>query len=305
MMLSLFGNPFEAEGRWLRGNLHTHTLNSDGEMSPGQIVKAYEEAGYDFLSITDHGKLTGTDELSPQGLLLIPGEEVCVGSSESGRFFHVVGVGIRGEIPVKDLDRSVSPQRAIDLIRGLGGEAIVAHPYWSGLTQNDLVGLRGHLGLEVYNTTCELAIGKGLSSVHWDGLLAKGLRLMGFAVDDAHSRERPYLPRDSCRACISVRAESTTEDCIMEGVRRGLFYSSNGPEIRNIEIEEDEIRVSSSPARSIAFISNEWLGQKNTAETGTIEEACYKLTGGETYVRVEVTDREGRTAWSNPFFIEG
>ncbi len=304
-MRSVFGNPFEAEGRWFRGNLHTHTLNSDGEMSPGQIVEAYEEARYDFLSITDHGKLTDTDELSSQGLLLIPGEEVCVGSSENGRFFHVVGVGIYGEIPVKDLDRSMTPQRAIDLIRGLGGEAIVAHPYWSGLTQNDLVGLRGQLGLEVYNTTCELDIGKGLSSVHWDSLLANGLRLLGFAVDDAHSKERPYLPRDSCRAWISVRAVSLMEDRIMDSIRRGLFYSSNGPEIRNLEIKEDEIRVTSSPARSIAFISNEWLGQKNTAETGTIEEACYKLTGGETYVRIEVTDREGRTAWSNPFFIEG
>lgn len=129
MTRSAFGNPFKAEERWFKGNLHTHTLNSDGEMSPRQIVEAYEEAGYDFLSITDHGKLTDTDEFSPQGLLLIPGEEVCVGSSESGRFFHVVGVGIRGEIPVKDLDRGVTPQRAIDLIRGLGGEAIVAHPY--------------------------------------------------------------------------------------------------------------------------------------------------------------------------------
>lgn len=41
MMRSAFGNPFEAKGRWFRGNLHTHTLNSDGGMSSGQIVEAY------------------------------------------------------------------------------------------------------------------------------------------------------------------------------------------------------------------------------------------------------------------------
>ncbi len=304
-MQSTFSNPFEADGRWFKGNLHTHTSNSDGEMSPQKIVKAYEEAGYDFLSITDHGKLTDVEELTSQRLLLIPGEEVCVGSSENGKFFHIVGVGIRGAIPVNDFDRSEAPQRAINLIREVGGEAIIAHPYWSGLIQSDLVGLQGHLGLEVYNTTCELDIGKGLSSVHWDDLLTKGLRLLGFAVDDAHSKERPYLPQDSCRAWINVKAESFTEDSIMDSIRRGLFYSSNGPEIRNIEIEDDNIKVSSSPARSITFISNEWLGQKNTAETGTIEEACYTLIGGETYVRIEVTDREGRTAWSNPFYIEG
>lgn len=300
----VFSNPFKAEGRWFKGNIHAHTLNSDGELSPEQLTERYREGGYDFLSITDHGKLTDGQELSTPSFLLIPGEEVCVGSSETGRYFHVVGVGIRKEIPVEDLDREVTPQMAIDLIQELGGEAIVAHPYWSCLNHSDLVGLRGYLGLEVYNTSCELAIGKGLSSVHWDGLLARNLRPLGFAVDDAHSRERPYLPSDSCGAWINVKADRLTLESIMDGIRLGLFYSSTGPEIRDIEIKDGEIMVSSSPVRSIAFISNDWLGQKNTAETDSIDEAAYGLRGGEKYVRIEATDWVGRTAWSNPIFIE-
>jgi hypothetical protein len=41
----------------LRGNLHAHTLFSDGVKSPADLIAAYEARGYDFLAITDHEDL--------------------------------------------------------------------------------------------------------------------------------------------------------------------------------------------------------------------------------------------------------
>ena len=82
-MRLVFDNPFEAEGSWFKGNVHTHTTNSDGHMTPEQIVLRYREAGYDFLSITDHGVLMDTRELSRPDLLMIPGEEICAGARAS------------------------------------------------------------------------------------------------------------------------------------------------------------------------------------------------------------------------------
>ena len=38
----------------LRGNLHAHTVFSDGVRSPAALVAEYEGLGYDFLAITDH-----------------------------------------------------------------------------------------------------------------------------------------------------------------------------------------------------------------------------------------------------------
>jgi len=65
----------------LRGNLHAHTLFSDGVKSPSELIEAYEALGYDFLAITDHEDWI-TDEywralrrLSP-GLLLFQGVEL-------------------------------------------------------------------------------------------------------------------------------------------------------------------------------------------------------------------------------------
>ena len=47
-----------AAGRWYKGNTHTHTLNSDGDSTPDDVVRWYREHGYQFLVLTDHNFLT-------------------------------------------------------------------------------------------------------------------------------------------------------------------------------------------------------------------------------------------------------
>jgi hypothetical protein len=303
-MRTVFPNPFEAEGSWFKGNLHTHTDNSDGEMTREVAVSRYRAAGYDFLSITDHGRLTPTLGLSTSEFLLIPGEEVCVGATRLGRYFHIVGLNIEAPLPMEDFDRDITPQRALDLISEQGGEGLVAHPHWSELTDSDLIDLKGHLGIEVYNANCDLTIERGFSSIHWDNLLSSGKRVMGLAVDDAHGREKHLLPSDWCRAWIQVRAPSLTAEDIMSSIRKGLFYSSTGPEIKNVVVDEDEIRVETSPVRSVSFVSNTALGAKRTGEGSPLGGASYQLRGGERYLRIEVTDDKGRKAWTNPIFFE-
>ena len=65
----------------LRGNLHAHTLFSDGVKSPTELIAAYEAMEYDFLAITDHEDLISDEywralgRLSPR-LLLFQGVEI-------------------------------------------------------------------------------------------------------------------------------------------------------------------------------------------------------------------------------------
>ncbi|MEZ5864214.1 MAG: hypothetical protein R3D25_09185 [Geminicoccaceae bacterium] len=47
-------SPFANRGRFLKGNIHTHTNLSDGALPPTEVINRYRSAGYDFLSITDH-----------------------------------------------------------------------------------------------------------------------------------------------------------------------------------------------------------------------------------------------------------
>ena len=49
---------------WFKGNTHTHTLNSDGDSTPDEVVRWYREHGYQFLVLTDHNFLTSVDGLN-------------------------------------------------------------------------------------------------------------------------------------------------------------------------------------------------------------------------------------------------
>ena len=47
-----------AQPRWWKGNLHTHSLWSDGDQFPEMIADWYCQHGYHFLALTDHNVLS-------------------------------------------------------------------------------------------------------------------------------------------------------------------------------------------------------------------------------------------------------
>lgn len=50
--------PNDPEPRWWKGNLHTHTLWSDGDDFPESIVEWYRNRDYHFLALSDHNRLS-------------------------------------------------------------------------------------------------------------------------------------------------------------------------------------------------------------------------------------------------------
>ena len=48
----------QAEARWWKGNLHTHSLWSDGNDFPEMIADWYRQRGYNFLALSDHNILS-------------------------------------------------------------------------------------------------------------------------------------------------------------------------------------------------------------------------------------------------------
>lgn len=68
-----------AEPGWYRGDLHAHSLYSDGDSWPSELLISAAERGLDFLAITDHnGAVRAAAPDNPDGLLplLIPGIEI-------------------------------------------------------------------------------------------------------------------------------------------------------------------------------------------------------------------------------------
>jgi len=80
---------------WVKGNTHTHTLESDGDSDPEVVARWYKEHGYDFLVISDHNVLYHPGRLAhlvDSTFLLVPGEEVT--SSFQDKPVHLNGLNL-------------------------------------------------------------------------------------------------------------------------------------------------------------------------------------------------------------------
>lgn len=295
-------NPFAGAGQWYKGNTHIHTTHSDGDLAPDKICALYAAAGYDFIFITDHDKLTDITGLSSKRLAVFPGMELEVGVTELGNYFHLVALGIRQAIPC---GHKIDAQQAVNAALKQDGVVIIAHPYWSQLTVRDMLNLRGPVGCEVYNTSCEYSISKGFSCAWWDELLLRGNVVWGLAADDAHYHFNDHRPVDTCGAWIMVKAESPALKNILAAVRNGDFYASNGPEIKNVVVRKDTVRVECSPVRIINFIAQQGCGERFTAPVEQrLAGAEYRFKGDEKFVRIECVDFQGKFAWTNPVYVK-
>ena len=81
-----------------RANLHLHTIFSDGELPPAEVVAAHATAGFEVIALTDHDTLAGIDALGGlegHGLRMISGVELSI-EDEPGRGLvdaHLLGYG--------------------------------------------------------------------------------------------------------------------------------------------------------------------------------------------------------------------
>src|SRR5215217_4804615 len=135
--------PAAPAARWFKGNTHTHTVNSDGDSTPDEVVRWYREHGYNFLVLTDHNYLTPTTGLNavhgaPDKFIVIPGEEVTM--SVTAKPVHVNGVAVASFVAPPSGDTVVEAiQRSVDGIRRMGGVPSVNHPNFGwAVTVEDL-----------------------------------------------------------------------------------------------------------------------------------------------------------------------
>ncbi len=314
------GNPFAADGEWLKAALHTHTKRSDGDLEPVAHVRHHEWMGFDVCAITDHWTLT--DEPSTPRCLVITGAELAVDPLGPDRFTEILAIGI-DDIP-EDPGGDRQHWGPIDAyyfktfpdltaagrhIAAQGGVSFVAHPYWSGLPLETLTAAEDVDGIELFNSSAERENGRGDSSYVWDQALEAGKRFWGFATDDCH-----YPGFDIGGAWTMVRAAERTQESVIEALRRGHTYASAGPTIVDVELDGDELEIACSPARSIVLMSRHETGWgvradgRNRMEDarilarddrGFVTRARFSPPADLPYRRFVVEDATGAKAWTN------
>ena len=287
-------SPFSLAGHWFKGNLHTHTTQSDGLLSPEEAIAWYRERGYDFLALTDHWVLTAGEDLG--GFCTLTGSEL------DGPGYHMVALGL-DSLPDRELGDS--PGDLAAAVGAQGGLSFYAHPYWTGQTSEMISSAASVTGIEVFNSVCEAMDGLGHARVHWDDLLAEGHRHLAVAVDDVHWKHGAQG-----QGYVMVRAPELSEAAILKAIRAGSFYSSTGPtiiDLRAVPLAEGQLglRVHCSPCASITFYGKGPSGHRYTAERGELlTQATLPMREAQLYLRVECQDQRGRVAWSNPVYVK-
>ena len=296
---------------WYKGNTHTHTLNSDGDSTPDDVVRWYREHGYRFLVLSDHNFLTSVDGLNAlhgadEQFLLIKGEEITDGFE--GKPIHINGLDVSAKVDPQHGSSVVDViQRDVDAIRKAGGLPHVNHPNFGwAISADDLQRLERTRLFEVYNGH-HLVNNQGGGGVPgmeevWDRLLSSGKVMYGIADDDAHTFKQPGNPDvpGPGRGWVVVRAERLAPRPIVDALARGDFYASTGVELSDYRVTSTDVTITikeqSSSKYRIQFIGK----NGRVLNESTSNPATYTFTGDERYVRAKIFESNGRVAWTQP-----
>ncbi|MBC6463423.1 CehA/McbA family metallohydrolase [Actinomadura sp. HBU206391] len=295
--------PFDRPGRFWRGNLHTHSDHSDGALSPEETSRLYQEAGYDFVAITDHFRaeygfpLTDTRALRTTAFTTLLGAELHAPRTEFSTEWHIIALGLPLGFPPPDSAESGTElaRRA----RAAGAFIGMAHPAASLLTLPDAESLDAAHAVEVYNALSAWE-DRGDSWHLCDLLLGRGHRLGAYAADDAH-----FQPKDppGCAAWVQVRAESLNPNALLAALKACHYYSSTGPEIHDVRLHDGKITIRCSPVSRVLVtgcVPGKQLQAGHALTECTLPLDMFRASA---YIRVTVVDATGQRAWSNPIWL--
>lgn len=299
---------FRDAGRMLRGNLHTHSTQSDGHQPAAQVATAYRAAGYDFLVLSDHfeanygWQLTDPAELSDERFTLIRGAELSSDPAlAAANSYWVSAVGLPEDFaPPPPDDHEETVRRAHDL----GAYNVLLHPKfnWDPWEPEPWASNTAHLdAVEVYNFgMARYAPDRATAHDVVERLWASGRRVQVNAGDDSHGT----LPRDRFGGWIMVRAKDASPEAIVDALKRGAHYATQGPRIDDLRLEDDQLHVRCTPVDAIVLTgAQRWVPERQRFGSD-MTSASFALDAPRSpYVRVTLVDHMGLRAWSNPIWL--
>lgn len=294
---------FTAAGRFLKGNLHTHSNRSDGGLSPEEVCRRYRERDYDFLCLSDHFlpqfdyPMTDTRPFATDAFTTLIGAELHAPATGGDELWHILAVGLPLDF-ARPGDGETGPQLARRAVEA-GAFVALPHPEWYGLTLEDAQTIPEAHAVEIYNHTSEVLFcrGGGVSLV--DALLRAGRTVNVLACDDAHFNFAEDRERDAFGGWVMVKTAENTEHALVEALKRGNYYSTQGPEIHDVQVDGDKLIVESSPAAQVSLLGAHSLAERATGNS--LERVKLNLDRFKGKVgRLVVRDHDGKFAWSNP-----
>ena len=313
--LLLFVSARAQQKSWYKGNTHTHTINSDGDTSPDEVVRWYKEHEYNFLVLSDHNFLTEVEGLNSifaaqEKFLLIKGEEVT--DSFKDKPVHVNGLNISQVVlPQHGASILETIQNNVNSIRTVGGVPHVNHPNFDwAITADELRLVQNERLFEIYNGHPRVHnVGGGGSpspEQMWDLILSSEKLIYGIAVDDAHHFKGEFAPDRSNpgRGWVMVYASELSATAILEAMENGSFYASTGVTLSDYSATPEEIKISIAEEPSFKYTTYFIADGGKLLSASYGPTVRYHFTGEEKYVRARVQDSMGHLAWTQPVYVK-
>ncbi|HVD52294.1 MAG TPA: CehA/McbA family metallohydrolase [Candidatus Udaeobacter sp.] len=291
---------------WLRGDLHCHTLFSDGDSWPPEMLEAASAAGLDFLGVTDHNNVAHHAAYGPGGRggepLVIPGVEV----TTYGGHWNAWGTDRWWEF--RDPESS-AVERTMRAAMASGAVVSICHPKpfgppWEYSNEG------GFDAIEVWNGPWAQL--NSASLAHWDGLLRRGVRCAAVGGSDTHYlRRRDVAARhqDSIGTPTTwVEAEATVGS-ILAALRDGRSFVSESPRGPQIYLDADPARIGrisievrdAENARVEVITAAGRIASRPAADDSLV----FDVPGDARFVRAQLVAENGDLrALTNPLWME-
>lgn len=325
------------EGNFYKANLHCHSNLSDGILSPKELKDLYRAHGYSVLAYTDHDIFIPHNELTDDSFVALSGFEAQFNGSNKypgvpnekkchmciiagtpdiikqpcwNEEYAYIGNAVKNKYKVQ-IDEETSPfvreyspdgiSKMIKICRDKGFFITYNHPSWSLENYEQYMNYDGMHALEIFNYSCELLGYHSYASSIYDDILKSGKKIFAVAADDNHNNRRP----DSFGGFVMIKAKELKYEAITEALFNGDFYSSTGPEIHELYVEDNKVHVKCSDAVMISLTTDRRFSKCIWQEDGKfITEAVFDLNCECEYFRITVKDINGNHANTNAYFME-
>lgn len=141
-----------------KADLHIHTTESDGDLTPSEVVRYASQTNVDIIAITDHNTTQGIDEAlleaSRCNVKVLPGIELS--TKHKGKSIHILGYFkddrykderfldalyfirkrkdknlkslFKGKLKISVKKGKISVKSGIDILKYFGAKVVLAHP---------------------------------------------------------------------------------------------------------------------------------------------------------------------------------
>ncbi|OVE75495.1 hypothetical protein BVX97_04390 [bacterium E08(2017)] len=295
-----------------KGNLHTHTTQSDGKSSPAEVIDMYKKHGYTVLAITDHDTKNTEATTWPWteydrdpkklGMVAIQGNEI-------SKIHHVNSFfNDYGDNDVPDVDVAAKE------IAKRGGIGFINHPgrYTNPKKKNRQPKTRDwytgiykrhdHIvGMEVINQTDRYPDDRAL----WDSILLETLperTIWGFANDDMHKIEAHF--GWSWNVFILPKLDSASVRKAMENGCSFFVHRPEGingaevPQIQSIKVDASKKLIQ---VKAAGYESIEWIADGKSVHKGDTMSLA-KIPKAK-FVRAVVHGKGETAVYTQPFVL--